>query len=155
MAATEETSDFSNLWRSEAKKLNSAARWRLRRSTHTGGIATDHGATATAARSTPRAPLDPQVDGGADAAAPLESSKSYDKSERLLSICESDRIAGGRQLRQLQRSQPDATPTPSPRLKTALAEASPACRTSQLRPCTAPIAPSRAQQQKQHSLSPS
>ena len=33
-----------------------STRWRLRRFTHIGGIVTDHGATARATRSTPRAP---------------------------------------------------------------------------------------------------
>ena len=41
-------------------------RWRLRRSTHIGGIATDHGATARAARSTPRALSDFATNKGAD-----------------------------------------------------------------------------------------
>ena len=42
-----------------AASLACRTRWRLRRSTRIGGIATDHGATARAARSTPRAP-DPE-----------------------------------------------------------------------------------------------
>ena len=75
-------------------------------------------------------------------------------SERPLRRCATVRIAGGRQLRQRQRSQRDATPSPWPRLKTAHAfGASLARSTSHLHPRIAPIAPSRAQLQKPPSLS--
>ena len=59
---------FSRVVGSLAAEAETASRprWRLRRSTHIGGIATDHGATARAARSTPRALSDFATNEGAD-----------------------------------------------------------------------------------------
>ena len=59
----------------EMRTFSYRMRWRLRRSTCIGGIATDYGATARAARSTPGAPRTLEANGGADAAELTESSK--------------------------------------------------------------------------------
>ena len=53
----------------------------------------DHVATVRAARSTTSRPSDPQVDGGADAAAPTESSKSDNKLSRSALFAAVRRIA--------------------------------------------------------------
>ena len=87
-------------------------------------------------------PLDPEVDAGADVAAPTESSKSDAKTSRShLRCCVTVHIARGRQPHQRQRAQWEATPSPSLRLKTAHAPgASLAYCASHLHPRIAPIA---------------
>ena len=65
-------------------------------------------------------PSEPEAIGGVNAAEPTESSKSdATPSWRALRRHATVRTAGGRPPRQRQRSQWDATPSPSPRLQTA------------------------------------
>ena len=60
-----------------------------------------------------------EVEGGADVAAPSESSKATPNHRGAIHCCATVRIAGGRQHRRRQRRQRDTTPAPSLRLMTA------------------------------------
>ena len=95
-------------------------RGRLRRSTHIGGIATDHGATARAARSTPTPSRSRRWRAALTwgATGEQQSNASHLGAARCSATA---RIAGGRRHRQRQRRQQDTTPAPSLRLRTARA----------------------------------
>ena len=60
-----------------------------------------------------------EVEGGADVAAPSESSKATPNHRGAIHCCATVRIAGGRQHRRRQRRQRDPTPARLPRLMTA------------------------------------
>ena len=121
------------------------ARWRLRRSTHIGGIATDHGAMARSARSTPAPSRTLQRTGTTMRVEPTQSGRRDATPSRSLTSL-AVRNAGGQLQRQRQRSQGIATPSLSPRPWPACSrlrthsEATHARRTDHLHPRIAPDA---------------
>ena len=94
-------------------------RWRLRRSTHIGGIATDHGVTARAARSTLRAPDSPSGRRRQRSGARGISKYEVKSPRSRLLRRDTNRNEGGQRLGQRHPSQRAATPPIPPRMKIA------------------------------------